>query len=40
MRSVSGSAVMYAGTCVSFFSRTQKSVTLSSAEAEFVAMAN
>ena len=30
---------MYAGACVSFFSRTQKSVTLSSTEAEYVGMA-
>ena len=38
-RSVSGGVVMCAGACVSFFSRTQKSVTLSSTEAEYVAMA-
>ena len=37
--SVSGGVVMCAGACVSFFSRTQKSVTLSSTEAEYVAMA-
>ena len=35
-RSVSGGVVMCAGACVSFFSRTQKSVTLSSTEAEVV----
>ena len=39
-RSVSKSVVMYAGACVSFFSRTQKSVTLSSTEVEYVAMAD
>ena len=38
-KSVSGGVVMCAGGCVSFFSRTQKSVTLSSTEAEYVAMA-
>ena len=38
-RSVSSGVVMCAGACVSFFSRTQKSVTLSSTEAEYVAMA-
>ena len=38
-RSVSGGVVMCAGACVSFFSRTQKSVTLSSTEAEYVALA-
>ena len=38
-RSVSGGVVMCAGACVSFFSRTQKSVTLPSAEEEYVAMA-
>ena len=37
-RSVSGGVVMCAGACVSFFSRTQKSVTLSSTEAEYVAI--
>ena len=37
-RSVSG-GVMCASACVSFFSRTQKSVTLSSTEEEYVAMA-
>ncbi|CAB1119976.1 unnamed protein product [Ectocarpus sp. CCAP 1310/34] len=39
-RSVSGGVVMCAGSCVSFFSRTQKSVTLSSTEAEYAAMAD
>ena len=39
-RSVLGSVVMCADACVSFFSRTQKSVTLSSTEAEYVAMAD
>ena len=38
-KSVSGGVMMWAGGCVSFFSRTQKSVTLSSTEAEYVAMA-
>ena len=38
-KSVSGGVVMCAGGCVSFYSRTQKSVTLSSTEAEYVAMA-
>ena len=38
-RSVSGGVVMCAGACVSFCSRTQKSVTLSSTEAEYVALA-
>ena len=38
-KSVSGGIVMCAGGCVPFFSRTQKSVTLSSTEAEYVAMA-
>ena len=37
-KSVSGGVVMCAGGCVAFFSRTQKSVTLSSTEAEYVAM--
>ena len=36
---VSGGVVMCAGGCFSFFSRTQKSVTLSSTEEEYVAMA-
>ena len=39
-RSVKGSAVMCAGACVSCFSGTQKSVTVSSTEAEYVAMAD
>ena len=38
-KSVSGGVVMCAGACVAFFSRTQRSVTLSSTEAEYVAMA-
>ena len=38
-RSISGGVVMCAGACVSFFSRTQKNVTLSLTEAEYVAMA-
>ena len=38
-RSVSGGDVMCAGACVSFFSRTQKRVTISSTEAEYVALA-
>ena len=42
-RSVPGGVVMCAGACVSFFffsfSRTQKSVALSSTEAEYVALA-
>ena len=38
-RSVSGGVVMCAGACVSFSSRTEKSVTLSSTEAEYVTMA-
>ena len=38
-RSVSGGVVMCAEACVSFFSRTQKSVTLSSTEAEYAALA-
>ena len=37
--SVSGGVVICAGACVSFFSRTQKNVTLSSTEAEYVALA-
>ena len=39
-RSVLGSVVMCAGACVSFSFRTQKGVTLSSTEAEYVAMAD
>ena len=38
-RSVSGGVVVCAGACVSFFSRTQKSVTFSYIEAEYVALA-
>ena len=38
-RSVSGVAVCCGGTLVSWFSRTQKCVTLSTTEAEYVAMA-
>ena len=37
--SVSGGVVMRAGACVSFCSRTQKKVTLSPTEADYVAMA-
>ena len=40
MRSVSGGAVMCAGACVCWFSRTQKCVTLSTTEAEYVALAD
>ena len=36
---LAGGVVMCAGACVSFFSRAQKSVTLSSTEAEYAAMA-
>ena len=39
-RSVSGAVVMYAGACVMYLCRTQKSVALSSMEAEYVAMAD
>ncbi|CAM9194085.1 unnamed protein product [Ectocarpus sp. 12 AP-2014] len=39
-RSVSGAVVMCAGDCVSYLSRTQRSVTLSSAEATYVALAD
>ena len=38
-RSVPGDVVMCAGACVLFFSRTQKSISLSSTEAEYVALA-
>ena len=38
-RSVAGDVVMCAGACVSFFSRTQRSVTLPSSDAEYVALA-
>ena len=37
-RSVSGGANMCAGACVCWFSRTQKYVTLSTSEAEYVAL--
>lgn len=37
-RSVSGGLIMCGGACVSWFSRTQKCVTLSTTEAEYVAM--
>ena len=37
-RSVSGGAVMCGGACVCWFSRTQKCVTLSTSEAEYVAL--
>ena len=37
-RSASGDAVMCAGACVCWFSRTQKCVTLSTSEAEYVAL--
>ena len=37
-RSVSGGLIMCGGGCVSWFSRTQKCVTLSTSEAEYVAM--
>ena len=37
--SVSGGVVKCAGACVSFYSRTQKWITLSTTEAEYVAMA-
>ena len=38
--SVSGGLVMRGGACVSWFSRTQKRVTLSTTEAEYVALAD
>ena len=38
-RSVSGGVVICAGACVSFFSRTEKIVTRSFNEAEYVALA-
>lgn len=38
-RSVSGGVVMCAGSCASFDSRLQRSFTLSSTEAEYIAMA-
>ena len=37
-RSVSGGAIMCGGACVCWFSRTQKCVTLSTSEAEYVAL--
>ena len=37
-RSVSGGVVLCGGAAVSWFSRTQKCVTLSTTEAEYVAM--
>ena len=37
-RSVSGGAIMCAGACVCWFSRTQKCVTLPTSEAEYVAL--
>ena len=37
-RSVSSGAIMCAGACVCWFSRTQKCVTLSTSEAEYVAL--
>ena len=37
-RSVSGGAIMCAGACVCWFSRTQKCVTLSTSEAEYVVL--
>ena len=39
-RSVSGVAISCGGTLVSWFSTTQKCVTLSTTEAEYVAMAD
>ena len=38
-RSTSGCAVFFGGVCVSFHSNTQKAVAMSSAEAEYVSMA-
>ena len=40
MRSASGRLVMCGGACVSWFSGTQKCVTLSTLEAEYVALAD
>ena len=37
-RSASGGAVMFAGACVCWFSRTQKCAKLSTTEAEYVAL--
>ena len=39
-RSVSGGLVISGGACVSWFSMTQKCVTLSTTEAEYVALAD
>ena len=39
-RSVSGGLVMCGGGCISWFSRTQKCVTLSTTEAEYVSLAD
>ena len=39
-RSVSGGAIMCAGACVCWFSRTKKCVTLSTTEAEYEALAD
>ena len=39
-RSVSGGLVMFGGACVSWFSRTQKCVTLFTTKAEYVALAD
>ena len=39
-RSISGAVVMFAGACVMYLCRTQKSVALSSMKAEYVAMAD
>lgn len=39
-RSVSGAVMMFAGACVMYLCRTQKSVALSSTEAEYVALAD
>ena len=39
-RSASGGVVMCGGTAVSWFSRTQKCITLSTSRAEYVAMAD
>ena len=37
-RSVSGGAIMHGGSCVCWFSRTRKCVTLSTSKAEYVAL--
>ena len=39
-RSGSGGAIMCAGACVCWFSRTQKCVTLSTTEVQYVALAD